>query len=317
MGSVVISIDAELGWGFHDMAEPPRERVEHARWGWKTVHSLLDEYEVPATWAVVGHLMLDDCDGVHEDHPAPPGWFGRERGEWFERRDLRFAPDLVTRLVESPVAHELASHSFSHVLFADGRTTGELARAECRRARAIAADWGLSMESFVFPRNGVAHRDALLETGFSVYRGPTTLPEGASSVLASLARGESLLVEPRIDDHGLVDVPASVFVYGFEGALRRAVEAVWRDPMVTLVRRGIDQAAAAEDGLFHIWLHPNNLVSEADAVRFERILEYIEQRRSDTDLRVETMAQAARRARTVRPDGAQGETSLSRSVQQL
>ena len=36
MGAVVISIDAELGWGFHDYPaeERPTDRIERSRWGW-------------------------------------------------------------------------------------------------------------------------------------------------------------------------------------------------------------------------------------------------------------------------------------------
>lgn len=316
MGSVVISIDAELGWGFHDLTPLPHDRVENARWGWETTHKLLDRYEIPATWAIVGHLMIEDCDGVHEDHPAPPGWFERERTDWSDRRDLRFAPDLVSRLVDSPIGHELASHSFSHVLFDDAETTLDLARAECRRSRAIAADWGLSFDSFVFPRNDVGHRAALVDTGFSVYRGRTSLPEGASSVLTTLARRESLLVEPRIDELGLVDVPASVFLFGFEGAIRRAAERIWSDPMVALAHRGIDQAASG-DGLFHLWLHPNNLTSPADVDRFEEILEHLDRRRVDSELRIETMGQIGRRVRRAHPEAAVDESARSRSVQRL
>lgn len=316
MGSVVISIDAELGWGFHDLDRVPRHRVENARWGWESTHSILDRYEVPATWAIVGHLLLSECDGRHDDHPTPPDWFERERNGWADRDDLRFAPDLVERLVDSSVDHEIASHSFSHVLFGAPDTSAEIARDECRRVKAVAAEWGLSLDSFVFPRNEVGHLEVLAETGFTVYRGRTSLPEGASSVLATLARNESLLVEPRIDSHGLVDVPASVFCFGFEGALRRAAERLWNDPMVELARRGIDQAAES-DGLFHLWLHPNNLTTPADADRFERIVEHVDRRRSTSDLQVETMRQVGDRTRSADTPVVPDATEASASVTQL
>jgi peptidoglycan/xylan/chitin deacetylase (PgdA/CDA1 family) len=56
----VISVDAELGWGFHDI-DPPTSRVEAARTGWKRLAGLFNEYDVPATWAVVGR----QCDEQH------------------------------------------------------------------------------------------------------------------------------------------------------------------------------------------------------------------------------------------------------------
>ncbi|MFB6240348.1 MAG: hypothetical protein ABEJ46_02080, partial [Gemmatimonadota bacterium] len=40
-----------------------------------------------------------------------------------------------------------------------------------RAGRAVAEDWGLSLSSFVFPRNNLGHREVLAEHGFDCYRG--------------------------------------------------------------------------------------------------------------------------------------------------
>ena len=303
MGTVVLSIDAELGWGFHDLQQPPRERVENGRRGWPRLLSILEEYEVPATWAVVGHLMLDRCDRTHATHPAPDGWFERERTDWRDRSDLRFAPDLVRATLESPVTHELGCHSFSHVLFGSPETTGELARAECRRCQELADGWlpvtddrAYPLQSFVYPRNDVGHRDALVDTGFRVYRGRMPTPDGPRGVFDTIVRRRSLLVHPTIDEYGLVNVPASTFAFRFEGVARTAAETLWRDPMVVLAKRGIDEAVTG-NGVFHLWLHPNNLVTERDDERMREIIAYVDRRRSETDLRVETMGQVGRRVR--------------------
>ena len=297
VGSVVISLDAELGWGFHDFEVPPTDRVESGRRGWQQMLALLEEFDVRATWAVVGHLMLETCDGEHADHPAPPGWFERERTAWRDREDLRFGPDLVRAILDAEVDHELGSHSFSHVLFGHPDTTTELARAELRRCHDLAAEWGLTLESFVYPRNYVGHRAVLAEEGISAYRGTTPTPDGFRGVLETMVRDGSLLVSPRIDEYGLVNVPSSMFLFGFEGPVRTITESVWEDPMVVLARRGIDQAAENE-GVFHIWLHPNNLVDERDDERMRAILEYVARRRCESDLTVETMGDVARRVRT-------------------
>ncbi len=301
MGSVVISIDAELGWGFHDLESPPTARLESGRRGWQVLLDQLEEFDVPTTWAVVGHLMLPSCDGEHADHPAPEGWFERERGEWADREELRFCPDLVRAVLESPVDHELACHSFSHVLFGDTATTRELARAELERSLEIADDWGLSLESFVYPRNDVAYRDVLAGTGFTAYRGRSPTVGGVREVFETTVHGETRLVEPTVDEYGLVDVPASTFLFGFEGRARTVVEAVWGDPMVAVARRGIDEAATG-DGLFHLWVHPNNFVTERDDERLRAVLGHLETRRAETDLRVETMGAVSRRVRTVPPE---------------
>ncbi|WP_226007294.1 polysaccharide deacetylase family protein [Natrinema salinisoli] len=292
MGSVVISLDAELGWGFHDLPNPPSERVEAGRRGWSVLLDLFSEYDIPATWAVVGHLLLDRCDGEHADHPAPDGWFERERGDWRDREDLRFGPDLVRETLESDVDHEFASHSFSHVLFGRPETDRELAVAELERSIEIATDWNQSVKSFVYPRNDVGHRDVLADHGISAYRSKSPTGYGVRCMFDLTVLNRSILVEPTIDEHGLVDIPASIFLFGFEGHARTVAESVWEDPMVALARYGIDEAAT-NDGVFHMWLHPNNLTHERDDRRMRAILAYLDQRRSETDLTVETMADVA------------------------
>ncbi|NGM71246.1 polysaccharide deacetylase family protein [Natronolimnobius sp. AArcel1] len=297
MGSVVLSLDAELGWGFHDLESPPSNRVEAGRRGWSTMLELCETYEIPATWAVVGHLMLESCDGRHEEHPAPPGWFERERGAWADREELRFAPDLVDALLASSVDHEFASHSFSHVLFGDAETDHALATAELEQATAIADEWGQSLESFIYPRNDVGHRDVLADYGLAAYRGKSPTEDGLRGIVDTRVRDQSLLVEPSVDEFGLVNVPASMFLFGFEGPARTVVESVWTDPMVAQARRGIDEAVRS-DGIFHMWLHPNNLTHKRDDRRMRAILSYLAHQRAETTLTVETMAQVAHRVTT-------------------
>ncbi|AXR78681.1 Peptidoglycan/xylan/chitin deacetylase, PgdA/CDA1 family [Natrarchaeobaculum sulfurireducens] len=294
MGSVVFSLDAELGWGFHDLAEPPVQRVEAGRRGWEHCLELFEEFDVPATWAIVGHLLLESCDGRHAAHPAPAGWFERERTDWRDREDLRFAPDLVDAVLASSVDHEFASHSFSHVLFGQPEVDREIAAAELERAVDLAAEWDQSIDSFVYPRNDIGHRDVLAEYGVRAYRGRSPTRDGVRGLFDAAVRSQSPLVRPTVDEYGLVNVPASLFLFGFEGPARTVTESVWTDPMVLQARRGIDEAAA-RDGIFHIWFHPNNLTRPRDARRLRTILAYVDRTRRGTGLEVETMADVARR----------------------
>ena len=169
MGTVVISIDAELGWGFHDYApeDRPADRIERSRWGWERLAGILDEFRVPATWAVVGHLFESECNGAHVGHPSPSGWFAHERGETPMAEQYRFAPELVGALAESDLGHDIGSHTYSHVELDADYASEALVRAECDRAIEAAEAVGLSMESFVFPRNRVGHRETLAEMGFT------------------------------------------------------------------------------------------------------------------------------------------------------
>lgn len=301
MGTVVLSIDAELGWGFHDLETPPTRRVEAGRTGWDTLVELLDEYEIPATWAVVGHLFLNSCDGAHTLHPTPEGWFERERTEWARRPDLRYGPDLIEKIVSADTDHEIGCHTFSHVEFGNPSTTTEIAREELVASLEAAASRSPtpSMSSVVFPRNNVGHRDVLAEWGFTCYRGVSP-GSGTFHKITRATVGHPPLVRPQIDEYGLVNIPASMYLYGFEGRPRRVVEQVWDDPIVRAARRGIN-AVADSDRIFHIWLHPNNLVGEAETERLRRVLTAVADGRDAGDVQVETMRAVSQR-KTAHPE---------------
>lgn len=314
-GNVVISVDAELGWGFHDLADPPMHRIQSARDGWRTLLSLFEQFEIPATWAVVGHLFLDECRGWHEDHPAPNFWFESERTGVLSQRDVRCGPTLIQSVLESPVDHEIGCHTFSHVLFDRAWVTRELVEMELQTSKRAACQFDLDFESFIFPRNMVGYRDLLADYGFTVYRGPgreATGVSGTASKLADIVAPSRVpLSRPYVDEHGLVNVPPSLFLFGFEGLPRRLVDTVWTDPIVRQARSAIDRALES-DGLVHLWLHPNNIVREPDIDRLRAILSYVDRQRS-RGLSVLTMAEVANRVQvTSSESGCQSGTQSAR-----
>ena len=297
MGTVVLSIDAELAWGFHDLATPPRDRIDGARAGWLTLLDLLDTHRLPATWAVVGHLMLEDCDGRHADHPAPAHWFPCGDGPGWH------APDLIEAILEARVDHELASHTFSHVQFGADWVTEAVVDAELTRHQELADQWDVPLESFVFPRNDVAFRDRLAANGFSAYRGrkprrwyerPPIRPFGKG--VAAMASSAPPAVEPGIDEYGLVNVPASMDLFGFEGPPKRLLEPFVGDPIVGMTREGV-RDVARHGGVLHGWLHPNNLISPAAVDRLDAVFSAIAEARDREGLHVATIGELARKAR--------------------
>jgi peptidoglycan/xylan/chitin deacetylase (PgdA/CDA1 family) len=299
MGDVIISLDAELAWGYHDHPEPP-ERLRTAREGWTAALELFDRYRVPATWAVVGHLFLDDCDGRHASHPLGPEWFDRDPGGSIEDYDLWYGPDLLEAIARRDVDHEIACHSFSHVEFGDRTTSRATAVAEVTACLRAADRRGVPLNSFVFPRNNVGYRDVLAEYGFECYRGVKPAPSYEDSRLRPVVKlldwyfgGESPpVVTPAVDEHGLVDVPASLYLFAFEGRPRSLVAPVWDDPAVTVARRGVDRVSDAE-GVFHMWLHPHDLLQPDGVERLDAILSYVDERRAEGTVAVRTMREAA------------------------
>ncbi|WP_435174417.1 polysaccharide deacetylase family protein [Halorussus sp. AFM4] len=298
MGSVVLSLDAELAWGFHDYETMPDDRVGEARESWLRLLELLDDYDVPATWAVVGHLLLDSCDGEHADHPVDDHWFERDPGTWEGRDDRWYGEQLVDAIEDADADHEVGSHTFSHVVMDE--VSREVAAAEIRECVELAERRGDSLDSLVYPRNYVAHRDVLAAYGVKCYRGnqPRRWYDrglaGSAAKLLGWPTGavSPTLVTPEKDEYGLVNVPASLYLFCFEGRARSAVERVAGDPIVSMAKRGIDRASS-EQGVFHMWLHPNNLTEERDFRRMEAILEHLAEVRDTTPLSVRTMGSIA------------------------
>jgi peptidoglycan/xylan/chitin deacetylase (PgdA/CDA1 family) len=301
MKTVVVSLDAELGWGFHDHDDPPTDRVESARPAWFRLVDLFERSNVPATWAIVGHLFLDWCDGTHTDHPAGSAWFGRDPGGDSRSKPDRFGRDLITSLRDSDVDHEIGTHTFSHVEFGKAETTREVADAELRQAKAVAAEDGLELQSMVFPRNNVGHLDVLADHGVLAYRGvePARWFDGRPGQplgkLAEYTFGLSApnIVDPYVDEHGLVNVPASLYLYGFEGTAKRLASPFTTTPVLDQVEAGLDALVDRGEGVFHLWLHPNNLTTESDIQRMARVVDLLATYRRDHDVEIRTMSDVA------------------------
>jgi len=309
-GTVVISLDAELGWGFHDQQTMPADRIANPRAAWHFLLRLFDRYGIPATWAVVGHLCLASCDGSHADYPAGADWFDRDPGGHATPDSNWFAPDLVDAVSDRAVDHEIGLHAFSHVEFGAAETTRAVADFELQQGLAAAEAVGASPSSFVFPRNKIGHRDRLAAHGITCYRGrqparwydATAIPAfDTAGKLSTFALGLSSppLVEPQVDEHGLVNIPASLFVFSFEGTPRDVIAHLGGDPVVRQVERGLAALRSRPDGVLHLWLHPNNITTQQDRTRMSEIAALIADYRDRHGISVETMASVASR---LRPD---------------
>lgn len=329
VASVVISVDAELA----SNRLPTQAAVHRRRTAWSHLVNLFETYDVPATWAIVGRLF---DDGNRLDKPDPDSWFASGRDDvartvWERRRTNREIRglDLIRELVDSDPNHDIGCHSYSHPRFTS--ITGPLADAELTAAGAAMAEWDLEPRSFVYPFNAVAHRDLLAEHDYTCYRG-TAEPAGSGSangtrverpgyhplelvpewvkqragwgidrtreaVAYSLGSEPPPLVTPRVDDNGLVAIPASMpSLYRMPVRLRETIRTVSGCPLARIARLGIERAVE-EDGLFHFWFHPGDFHTDGDFKSLDTVLRSVADFRDDGDLRVETMADVGARVR--------------------
>jgi len=271
-GIFTLSLDFELIWGTLDIFGPngfkkaceiERERVIDR------LLNLLAEFEVPATWCIVGHLFLDHCDGTHPEINVDRQWFQHDPGTDVSRDPVFYGRDLVEKIRHCEVPQEIGCHSFSHIIF--GECGRETAASELAASTSIAHEVGIDLKSFVFPRNVVGHIDLLREFGFRCYRGPEPVwyesdrwPQALRRIahLANVILANTPPVVDPIDEGGdLWNIPGSMIYFPSHG-MRRYIPTSRR---VRRAVRGLD-AAARERRIFHLWFHPTNLVDEIESM---------------------------------------------------
>ena len=312
-GSFALTFDTELIWGSFDhlTATEFERRYPDVRAIIKALVALLESYDVPATWALVGHLYLDRCErsnkGVaHPElvHPAQSwyddDWFGKDPCSDRLRDPLWYGDDIVEALLRARGGQEIGCHSFAHALFGDRSMTSEAARSDLALCRSLAAERGVSLRSFVFPRNVEGHHAVLREAGFTAYRGADpTWHSGLTGLMGRSARYLDHLVAlpppvslPTETRPGLWNVPGSMLLLHRTGARRW----VSLESRVRKARRGLE-AARLEGAVFHLWTHPFNLASDpVGLIRvIDRILREAVAMRDRGELTIETMSTIAAR----------------------
>lgn len=291
-GAFTISLDFELLWGTRDKYGPGRFeracRIERE----VVIDRLLDlfvEFEMPATWCIVGHLMLDHCsceDGVKHREIVPPkhawceDWFAYDPCSDEQSAPLYYARSLVEKIQRCSVPQEIGSHTFSHVIFGDPGCSAETARSELAACVEAAKKIGIEMQSFVFARNSIGYLPLLREFGFRCYRGAESrwYGQNRSRILQRLMRLSTILsaTDPPValpvqEAEGLWNLPASMLYFPMHG-IRRFV------PLTLRVRRAAKglNAAALQKKIFHLWFHPTNMADHMETMfrGLRMILEY-------------------------------------------
>jgi peptidoglycan/xylan/chitin deacetylase (PgdA/CDA1 family) len=189
---LLISADFELAWAWQFAkysADPLALSIDKARLERKNIPQIVklcEKYNIPITWATVGHLFLESCDKrhgfAHNDLPRlkhfendfwkfdKPDWFINDPCTDFKISPEWYCPDLIQQILNSPVKHEIGNHSFSHIDCRDGVCPPELLKAELRESKKLAAGLGLDLKSFVHPGHTIGNLDVLAEEGFTNFR---------------------------------------------------------------------------------------------------------------------------------------------------
>jgi peptidoglycan/xylan/chitin deacetylase (PgdA/CDA1 family) len=163
-GVFTISLDFELYWGLRDHVslDAYRENLLGARAAIPKMLRLFEEYEIHATWAVVGFLLFDGREELLNALPSLlPGYKNEALSPYLhiaqtgtsEADDpIHFAPSLVRAIAATP-HQEIGTHTFSHYYCLEEGQAIESFEADLRAAVAASERFGVRPQSLVFPRN--------------------------------------------------------------------------------------------------------------------------------------------------------------------
>ena len=187
MAFVNFTVDLELAWCMSPRGNRSTTRREQERSGqyaraiFSEFMKLVEAYHIPVTFAVVGHLLLEECAYDHRGIPhadlkrftpswCPQGSFAYDPCTDIKQDPLWYGTDLVEMIMKSGVSHEIASHSFSHVCFNDEACDKDVASGEIAKSMELFHAFGVFPETFIFPKNMVGHLNIIKDFGFSIYR---------------------------------------------------------------------------------------------------------------------------------------------------
>lgn len=287
MKYVVFSMDCELAWGSAHLS-PPVDRVEemvadpsNVRDAYRTLVHLYDKYNVPATWAFVGHLFNGSCrPGTHINSPNISR---RDPHSTRAEAPLYYGDDLIDLVLDANADHDIGGHAFSHIEFTE---VGEsIARDELAALVDAANERGIDIDSFVYPMNSVAHEHLLPEFDISVYRDGTIgnnyiFRRGIKPFLMRDQQFWSVPpVTPQRDKNNTVTVDTSRLLH----------EVRWCYLHPTRLRKTFERMDDGE--VVHFAFHPHDLLGyfKLDWV-LDRVLQVVAEYRDRGEIKPVTMA---------------------------
>lgn len=288
-GAVVFSADFEMAWAFRyskKQAENAENKGVEERNNVPFFIKLFEEYNIPITWATVGHLFLKECNSenstAHAEMPRPEYFENKnwlfEKGDWydhdpctnFEKDPAWYAPDLIEMIKNSPVQHEFGCHTFSHIDMTYKNCTKEIANKEILKCKELAEQDGVLLKSMVFPGGTLGNFEVLKENGFTNYRKPLGYDVGL----------------PIKDKYSLWAIPSST---GLDKTQYNWSKTIYIKHIKAFLKK-----AARKKMVVHFWFHPSMDKWYLENV-FPEILRIADQYREMGRIDVLTMHQVAER----------------------
>ena len=277
-----MSADFELAWAwrFSKTGADPVKKAETARANMPVILDDLEKYNIPVTFATVGHLFLERCakgdhDRMHRIPHFDDHWKFTD-GDWYQHDPYSdvvkdpawYAPDIVRLIQNSKIKHEIGTHTFSHIDFSYGNCPPEVANDEIAACKDAAMKYNIDLRSMVFPGGTWGNIEVLKQHGIKIYR----------------KSAEYELAYPYFDDHGLLVTVSS--------AALDSNKFNWSSEYFLKKYKVYIDKAIKTSSIAHFWFHPSFDPWFLENV-FPGILEYVNEKRKEGLLWVGTMGAMA------------------------
>ncbi|MFH5800809.1 polysaccharide deacetylase family protein [Haladaptatus sp. CMAA 1911] len=296
VGVITISLEIELGWGYHDMGYYNRFSENRYR-ETKTLQRLLeacDELNIPLTFDVVGHLLEKQLPS--QETPHREGWWDSIPSGC---DSLFFAPDIVQAIQDSNTNHEICSHTYSHVLCK--HVSNRVLEWELQRANEVHQKIGEPKPvSLVPPRHSPPSKEVLKKSDVEIIRrlgyesAPTRLHKFNQLVFSPPDPIEPQLVDEIVETYctKYSTLSAASLPSGAEQPLFlfRSIPTSIRQ---WFHRRYLERAVLKvirQDSYIHLWSHLHNIANDEQWSPIRSFLEIVAHWRDRGDLVVMPMS---------------------------
>ncbi|MFC3960250.1 polysaccharide deacetylase family protein [Halovivax cerinus] len=315
-GTVTISIELELGWGlatYGKLDKLSEGRAAETRYLSRLLERC-DDHDVPITFDVVGHLFHEHCAG-HHGGPHADDWWDVDPGTSVDEDPAFYAPDLIEDIRSRRTAHELCTHTYSHVE-CDAVDPAVVAW-ELDRCRRVHERNGLpAATSIVPPRHGLTPSETLLDGGIRVERVPHYRARGERRPATPVRKLTEILFERHpsaspCEVDGVVETYSPEYTtlavpylrtgrYPPHPVYQPIPRAVRRRLHAWNLRRGVDAAAAGGD--VHFWCHLYDLANEQQWPQIDDFLGYLAKRRDHGAVEIRPMRELPAVCEASEPD---------------
>jgi len=306
VGTVTISIELELGWGSHDLQEYDHLSAD-GRAEFDALSAFLktlDNYRIPITFDIVGHLLHEGCTGQHGG-PYPDEWWKEDPGTDQETDPLFYAPAFVDAIREASMEHEIGTHTYSHVLC--NQTSDAVLNHELSVVEDLHSRTGLEQpRSLVTPRNQPPNPEILTDHGIETLRVVSNeLPDWMNQMgkigtfvwhlfgyhpIADLEVSDGLVKTPCTPTPSLTTPTLPAGQLPPHPAFQTIPRLVRRKLHRRHLRSTIDRVEAT-NGHVHLWTHVYNMTNRDQLSVVRSGLEYLADRRDAGGVQVLRMCE--------------------------